>query len=91
MTHTRSPRYLPGGGTNSSAPVGKTLTPGNPARWRPDPYRGLSNDPPVSRVVREPASTTVADIRKQYGMVFKLDLDSGDYYKVFKPGKAPGH
>ncbi|MFF4737562.1 hypothetical protein ACFY2W_17045 [Streptomyces sp. NPDC001262] len=56
-----------------------------------DPYRGLSNDPPVSRVVREPASTTVAGIRKQYGMVFELELNSGDYYKVFKPGKAPGH
>lgn len=56
-----------------------------------EPYRDPANDPPVFRVVREPASATVAGIRRQYGMVFELDLGSGDYYKVFKAGKAPGH
>ncbi|NVK78100.1 hypothetical protein [Streptomyces morookaense] len=55
-----------------------------------EPYGGLVNDPPVSRVVHEPASTTVADIRRQYGMVFELELNSGDYYKALKDGQANG-
>ncbi|MFJ6833467.1 hypothetical protein [Streptomyces sp. NPDC091209] len=47
-----------------------------------------ANDPPVSRCVRSPASETVAAIRKRYGMVFKLDLTSPEYYKVSKSGKT---
>ncbi|MFI6469843.1 hypothetical protein ACIBL5_06195 [Streptomyces sp. NPDC050516] len=47
----------------------------------------LDNDPPVVRCLSEPASTTVADIRKQHGMVFKLELLAVLYYTVYKDGK----
>ncbi len=53
-----------------------------------EPYGGLVNDPPLSRVLREPESATVAGIRKRYGMVFKLELISRDYYKVLKSGQT---
>ncbi|MFE7935558.1 hypothetical protein ACFU6S_43905 [Streptomyces sp. NPDC057456] len=43
--------------------------------------------PPMTRCVREPESSTVADIRKQHGMVFKLDLHTPEYYKVLKNGR----
>ncbi|MFE6037060.1 hypothetical protein [Streptomyces sp. NPDC056452] len=45
------------------------------------------NDPPVTRCLREPASTTVADLRRRYGMVFKLETSASDYYLVFKDGR----
>ncbi|MEU4351774.1 hypothetical protein [Streptomyces sp. NPDC023838] len=51
----------------------------------PDPCP--SNDPPVTRCLREPASRTVADIRKKYGMVFKLEISMINYYRVSKDGK----
>ncbi|MGW2866496.1 hypothetical protein, partial [Streptomyces sp. NPDC001205] len=44
----------------------------------PDPC--LDHNPPVVRCLREPASKTVADIRKQHGMVFKLELSAVLYY-----------
>ncbi|MFJ8314055.1 MULTISPECIES: hypothetical protein [unclassified Streptomyces] len=53
-----------------------------------EPEPCMPSDPPVTRCLREPSSATVAGIRKQYGMVFKLSLGSGDYYKVFKSGQT---
>ncbi|MES9523051.1 hypothetical protein [Streptomyces capoamus] len=47
----------------------------------------LKNDPPIQRFLREPASETVSGLRKKYGMVFRLDLNSGDYYEVLKSGR----
>ncbi|MFE2229441.1 hypothetical protein [Streptomyces kronopolitis] len=53
-----------------------------------EPGPGMKNDPPVMRCLREPAQKTVADIRKQYGMVFKLEFSFTDYYKVSKKGEV---
>ncbi|MEU8976630.1 hypothetical protein AB0D11_47145 [Streptomyces monashensis] len=53
-----------------------------------EPYAGLVDDPPVSRVARAPKSATVADIRKRYGLVFKLELPYSDYYGVLKNGRT---
>ncbi|MGD3107395.1 hypothetical protein [Streptomyces sp. YGL11-2] len=52
----------------------------------PDPC--MKSDPPVTRCLREPMQKTVADIRKQYGMVFKLELPVTYYYEVSKTGKV---
>ncbi|MFE6688564.1 hypothetical protein ACFVFQ_19095 [Streptomyces sp. NPDC057743] len=48
----------------------------------------MESDPPVTRCLREPTQKTVADIREQYGMVFKLELPVTDYYKVSKKGEV---
>ncbi|MFF2140792.1 hypothetical protein, partial [Streptomyces sp. NPDC058193] len=40
---------------------------------------GESN-PPVTRCLREPASTTVTAVRARHGMVFRLDLSYTQYY-----------
>ncbi|MFF1476664.1 hypothetical protein ACFVYD_03615 [Streptomyces sp. NPDC058301] len=52
----------------------------------PDPC--VTSDPPVSRCLREPAAKTVADIRQEYGMVFKLEIQMASYYNVSKDGKT---
>ncbi|WP_328885632.1 hypothetical protein [Streptomyces sp. NBC_00316] len=52
----------------------------------PDPC--VKSDPPVTRCLREPASKTVADIRRQYGMVFELQTSMAEYYRVSKNGKT---
>ncbi|MFI1762515.1 hypothetical protein ACH41H_10780 [Streptomyces sp. NPDC020800] len=59
----------------------------DPGRLIEEPSPG-KNDPPVQRFVREPESATVAGVRKRYGMVFRLQLASTDYYKVFKSGRT---
>ncbi|MFE3636725.1 hypothetical protein [Streptomyces cellostaticus] len=70
---------------------GDTLT-WDPVRDR-DPKRlveeplALKNDPPMQRFLREPASGTVSGLRQRYGMVFRLDLGSDDYYEVLKSGR----
>ncbi|WP_147481242.1 hypothetical protein [Streptomyces shenzhenensis] len=46
------------------------------------------NDPPVVRCSTEPEAGTVAQIRRRYGMVFKLDLGSSDYYIVYRSGQS---
>ncbi|GAA3794941.1 hypothetical protein GCM10022403_031070 [Streptomyces coacervatus] len=53
-----------------------------------EPYAGLVDDPPVSRVVHDPKTATVAAIRKRYGQVFKLELPYSDYYGVLKNGRT---
>ncbi|MER6032185.1 hypothetical protein [Streptomyces sp. NPDC001851] len=56
-------------------------------QWKPDfisePTGPCENDPPVKRCLREPSSATVAAIRKQYGMVFQLNLGE-NYFKIMK-------
>ncbi|MER6571637.1 hypothetical protein ABT288_37030 [Streptomyces sp. NPDC001093] len=61
---------------------------GAPARLVEEPYAGLVDDPPASRVVRDPKTATVAAIRKRYGLVFKLELRYSHYYAVLKNGRT---
>ncbi|MFH9759077.1 hypothetical protein ACH4MJ_14835 [Streptomyces anulatus] len=42
------------------------------------------HDPPVQRCLREPASTSVADLRREYGMVFKITMPVTNYFTVWK-------
>ncbi|MEV6021876.1 hypothetical protein [Streptomyces sp. NPDC052036] len=53
-----------------------------------EPYAGLVDDPPVSRLVRDPKAATVAAIRKRYGLVFKLELPCSNYYEALKNGRT---
>ncbi|WP_405913039.1 hypothetical protein OG760_20765 [Streptomyces sp. NBC_00963] len=48
------------------------------------------SDPPVHRCLREPASTSVTNMRRKYGMLFKLTF-SGDYFNVYKDGQTVTH
>ncbi|MFI5689900.1 hypothetical protein [Streptomyces sp. NPDC051636] len=59
-----------------------------PRRLVEEPDPGLVDDPPVSRVVRDPKTATVAAIRKRYGLVFKLELRNSGYYTVLKNGRT---
>ncbi|MFJ3307250.1 hypothetical protein ACIPSA_29915 [Streptomyces sp. NPDC086549] len=49
------------------------------------------SDPPVQRCLREPATTSVANLRRKYGMVFKLVLSSTEYFTVYKDGQTVSH
>ncbi|MFE2974103.1 hypothetical protein [Streptomyces sp. NPDC059258] len=42
------------------------------------------HEPPVRRCLNEPASTSVADLRREYGMVFKITMPVKDYLTVWK-------
>ncbi|WP_432159197.1 hypothetical protein [Streptomyces sp. bgisy153] len=42
------------------------------------------SDPPLRRCLREPATTSVADLRRQHGMVFKLTFSATNYFVVRK-------
>ncbi|MFE7749111.1 hypothetical protein [Streptomyces sp. NPDC057428] len=53
-----------------------------------EPALPTAGDPPVSRHLREPASTTVADVRARHGMVFRLELSAVDYFSVSKDGRS---
>ncbi|MEU9993551.1 hypothetical protein AB0E10_43820 [Streptomyces sp. NPDC048045] len=75
------------------AASGKTLTwdttrGGASRRTVEEPYAGLVDDPPVSRVVRDPKAATVAAVRKRYGLVFRLELPYRDYFAVLKNGRT---
>lgn len=59
-----------------------------PRKLIEEPYAGLVDSPPVSRVVRTPKGTTVAALRRRYGMVFSLELASGTYYELLKNGRT---
>ncbi|MEV0185526.1 hypothetical protein AB0I54_40605 [Streptomyces sp. NPDC050625] len=95
--------YYRGHGPNPQSPQateptrltlsGQTLTwdttrGSTPRRLVEEPYAGLVDDPPVSRVVRAPKTATVAAVRKRYGLVFKLELPYSDYYGVLKNGRT---
>ncbi|WP_345651567.1 hypothetical protein [Streptomyces siamensis] len=45
-------------------------------------------DPPVQRCLREPASTSVTNLRDQYGMVFKLAFSGNNYFTVSQDGRT---
>ncbi|MEV5898362.1 hypothetical protein [Streptomyces sp. NPDC052127] len=49
-----------------------------------EPHPCGSDDPPMRRCLREPASTSVADLRRKYGMVFKLTFPAKNYHVVGK-------
>ncbi|MFF2808803.1 hypothetical protein ACFVT2_16810 [Streptomyces sp. NPDC058000] len=53
-----------------------------------EPNPCLKADPPTIRCLREPAHRAVADVRKQHGMVFKLELPVTDYFEVSKKGEV---
>lgn len=42
------------------------------------------HDPPMQRPLHEPASTGVADLRREYGMVFKVTMPVKNYFTVRK-------
>ncbi|MFG3370612.1 hypothetical protein ACIPWY_38770 [Streptomyces sp. NPDC090032] len=49
-----------------------------------EPRTCTPHDPPVRRCLREPATSSVADLRRTYGMVFKLTFPAKDYLTVWK-------
>ncbi|MEU1414935.1 hypothetical protein [Streptomyces sp. NPDC005731] len=50
----------------------------------PNPCPEASNDPPVRRCLHEPASTSVSELRRRYGMAFSLTFPVRDYFVVMK-------
>ncbi|MFF4245720.1 hypothetical protein ACFYY2_14765 [Streptomyces sp. NPDC001822] len=60
----------------------------DPPERAEEPEPSAASDPPVSRHLREPASTTVADVRAHHGMVFRLELSPVDYYTVSRDGRT---
>lgn len=42
------------------------------------------HDPPMKRLLLEPASTSVADLRREHGMVFKITMAVNNYFTVRK-------
>ncbi|MFI0966437.1 hypothetical protein ACH4S8_34345 [Streptomyces sp. NPDC021080] len=87
-------------GADADEPTLLTGGPGQTLYWDPVRHDGRSHvtiaepapcahpDPPVTRCVMEPRSTSVAAVRKRYGMVFQLDLAPADYYEVAKSGHS---
>ncbi|MYW69777.1 hypothetical protein GTY65_37815 [Streptomyces sp. SID8379] len=55
-----------------------------------EPPACLPSAPPVTRCLREPGSTGVTNLRREYGMVFKLAFPSRDYFIVYKDGQTVG-
>lgn len=53
------------------------------ARVEEPNFHGV-HDPPVWRCLREPASASVADLRRRYGMVFALEFSAQNYYTKWK-------
>ncbi|MFF1837009.1 hypothetical protein ACFVXE_22810 [Streptomyces sp. NPDC058231] len=94
--------YYRGHGPNPTGPdapePGQVFDPSQTLSWdtvrssrkrlieEPEPC--AESDPPVKRCLSEPASTTVADLRKRYGMVFRLQMSVADYYRVAKDGRT---
>ncbi|SHN08553.1 hypothetical protein [Streptomyces yunnanensis] len=94
--------YYRGRGPNPTGPnlpeMAQVSTPSQTLSWdtvrssqrklvqEPDPC--MTSDPPVTRCLHEPAQKTVADIRKEYGMVFKLEIPVTYYYEMSKRGEV---
>lgn len=49
-----------------------------------EPRSCAPEDRPVRRCLREPASTGVADLRRDHGMVFELSFPAHEYFTVWK-------
>lgn len=56
-----------------------------------EPQPCSPSDPPVRRCLREPASTSITNLRRTYGMMFKLTLPSRNYFTVYKSGQTVSH
>jgi hypothetical protein len=57
---------------------------GHTGRLIEEPRPCSPHEPPVQRCLREPASTSVADLRREYGMVFKITVPVTNYFTVWK-------
>ncbi|MFH8403139.1 hypothetical protein ACH4E9_37880 [Streptomyces anulatus] len=57
---------------------------GHTGRLIEEPRPCSPHEPPVRRCLREPASTSVADLRREYGMVFKITMPVKNYFTVWK-------
>ncbi|MGQ4727160.1 hypothetical protein ACUN3E_05805 [Streptomyces sp. Ju416(a)] len=57
---------------------------GNSGQLIEEPRPCSPREPPVRRCLIEPASTSVADLRREYGMVFKITMPVKDYFTVWK-------
>ncbi len=49
-----------------------------------EPGPSTRHDPPTHRYLREPASVSVADLRREHGMVFRIELPVTYYFTVRK-------
>ncbi|WP_331721314.1 hypothetical protein [Streptomyces sp. NBC_00212] len=49
-----------------------------------EPSPCIQPDPPIRRCTHQPEAKTVADIRRQYGMVFTLRQPSTTYFEILK-------
>ncbi|MFD3794977.1 hypothetical protein [Streptomyces californicus] len=49
-----------------------------------EPGPRTRHDPPTHRYLREPASVSVADLRREHGMVFRIELPVTYYFTVRK-------
>ncbi|MFF1836058.1 hypothetical protein ACFVXE_17895 [Streptomyces sp. NPDC058231] len=56
-----------------------------------EPPACAKSDPPVRRCFHEPEPRAVADIRRRYGMVFRLTESHVQYYEVYKDGRTYTH
>ncbi|MFI5977736.1 hypothetical protein [Streptomyces sp. NPDC051452] len=46
---------------------------------------------PVQRCLREPASPSVTNLRRKYGMVFEFTFPARDYFLVYQDGRTVSH
>ncbi len=81
----------PGTGEPTHLSGGTTLTlswdqvrSGNTGQLIEEPRPCSPHDPPVRRCLNEPASTSVADLRREYGMVFKITMPVKNYFTIWK-------
>ncbi|MFF1268895.1 hypothetical protein ACFVZE_23995 [Streptomyces anulatus] len=57
---------------------------GNTGQLIEEPRPCSPHEPPVRRCLNKPASTSVADLRREYGMVFKITMPVKNYFTVGK-------
>ncbi|MDF9801488.1 membrane protein implicated in regulation of membrane protease activity [Streptomyces sp. HB372] len=79
---TREPTELFGGTTLTLS--WDQVRSGNTGEVIEEPRPCSPHDPPVRRCLNEPASTSVADLRREYGMVFKITMPVTNYFTVWK-------
>ncbi len=49
-----------------------------------EPRSCTPHDPPIRRCIQEPESTSIRDLRRQYGMVFKITIPVKNYHTIRK-------
>ncbi|MFD8118467.1 hypothetical protein [Streptomyces microflavus] len=79
---TGEPTHLSGGTTLTLS--WDQLRSGNTGQLIEEPRPCSPHEPPVRRCLNEPASTSVADLRHEYGMVFKITMPVKNYFTVWK-------